>query len=33
MPKLTIDGNEYEAHQGQTIIQVALEHGMDILTN
>jgi NADH-quinone oxidoreductase subunit G len=30
MPKLTIDGNEYEGQQGQTIIQVALEHGMDI---
>jgi NADH-quinone oxidoreductase subunit G len=30
MPKLTIDGNEYEGQQGQTIIQVALEQGMDI---
>ncbi len=30
MPKITIDGNEYEAQAGQTIIQVALEHGMDI---
>ncbi len=30
MPKLTIDGKEYEGQQGQTIIQVTLEHGIDI---
>ena len=30
MPKVTIDGKEFEAAAGQTIIQVALEHGMDI---
>ena len=30
MPKLTIDGNEYEGQPGQTVIQVALEHGIDI---
>ncbi len=30
MPKLTIDGKEYEGQQGQTIIQVALENGIDI---
>ena len=30
MPKITIDGNEYDAQQGQTIIQVALDNGMDI---
>ncbi|MFI5264828.1 MAG: 2Fe-2S iron-sulfur cluster-binding protein [Candidatus Kapaibacterium sp.] len=30
MPKVTIDGKEYEAKQGQTVIQVALENGIDI---
>ena len=30
MPKVTIDGIEYDALQGQTVIQVALEHGLDI---
>lgn len=30
MPKITIDGREYEAKAGQTIIQVALENGIDI---
>jgi NADH-quinone oxidoreductase subunit G len=30
MPKFTIDGKEYEGQQGQTIIQVALENGIDI---
>ncbi|MBS1903015.1 MAG: (2Fe-2S)-binding protein [Bacteroidetes bacterium] len=30
MPTVTIDGVQYEAQAGQTIIQVALEHGIDI---
>ena len=30
MPKVTIDGKEFEAKQGQTVIQVALENGIDI---
>jgi len=30
MPKVTIDGKEFEAQQGQTVIQVALENGIDI---
>ena len=30
MPKITIDGKEFEAQAGQTIIQVALDNGMDI---
>ena len=30
MPKVTIDGKDYEAQAGQTIIQVALENGMEI---
>jgi NADH-quinone oxidoreductase subunit G len=30
MPKVTIDGKEYEAAAGQTIIQVALAHGVEI---
>src|SRR6476646_5191203 len=30
MPKVTIDGKEIEAQAGQTVIQVALEHGMEI---
>ena len=30
MPKLTIDGKEYEAKAGQTIIEVAKDNGIDI---
>ncbi len=30
MPKVTIDGIEYEAQAGQTVIQVALENGIDV---
>ncbi|HET6510721.1 MAG TPA: 2Fe-2S iron-sulfur cluster-binding protein [Candidatus Kapabacteria bacterium] len=30
MPKITIDGKEFEAEAGKTVIQVALEHGMEI---
>jgi NADH-quinone oxidoreductase subunit G len=30
MPKVTIDGKEFEAKQGQTVIQVALENGIEI---
>ena len=30
MPKITIDGKELEAQAGQTIIQAALENGIDI---
>jgi len=30
MPKVTIDGKEFEAQAGQTVIQVALENGIDI---
>ncbi len=30
MPKVTIDGIEYDALAGQTVIQVALEHGLDV---
>ena len=30
MPKVTIDGKDFEAQQGQTVIQVALENGIDI---
>lgn len=30
MPKVTIDGREFEAKAGQTIIQVALENGIEI---
>ncbi|MDP4200468.1 MAG: 2Fe-2S iron-sulfur cluster-binding protein [Bacteroidota bacterium] len=30
MPKITIDGTEYQARDGQTIIQVATENGIDI---
>ncbi len=30
MPKVTIDGKDFEAKQGQTVIQVALENGIDI---
>jgi NADH-quinone oxidoreductase subunit G len=30
MPKITIDGRELEAQAGQTIIQVALDNGIDI---
>ncbi len=30
MPKITIDGKELEAQAGQTIIQVALENGIEI---
>jgi NADH-quinone oxidoreductase subunit G len=30
MPKLTIDGIEYEAAAGKTVIQVALENGVEI---
>lgn len=30
MPKLTIDGIEYEARPGQTVIQVIYEHGLDV---
>jgi NADH-quinone oxidoreductase subunit G len=30
MPKITIDGKEFEAEAGKTVIQVALENGMEI---
>ncbi|MDP4236563.1 MAG: 2Fe-2S iron-sulfur cluster-binding protein [Bacteroidota bacterium] len=30
MPKVTIDGKEFEARDGQSVIQVALENGIDI---
>ncbi len=30
MPKVTIDGKDFEAQQGQTVIQVALENGIGI---
>ncbi len=30
MPKLTLDGKEIEFKEGQTIIQVAMEHGVEI---
>ncbi len=30
MPKVTIDGQEFEAQAGQSVIQVALENGIDI---
>ena len=30
MPTITIDGREFEAQQGQTVLQVALQHGIDI---
>src|SRR5437868_6240056 len=30
MPKITIDGKEFEAQAGQTIIQVAMDNGIDI---
>ena len=30
MPKITIDGKEYEGKPGQTVIQVALDNGIDI---
>src|ERR1041385_319252 len=30
MPKITIDGKEFEAQAGQTIIQVATDNGIDI---
>lgn len=30
MPHVTIDGNVYEARDGQTVIEVALEHGIEI---
>ena len=30
MPKVTIDGKEFEAKQGQTVIQVALENGIEV---
>ena len=29
MPKITIDGKEFEAQAGQTIIQVAMDNGID----